>query len=144
MTMRLLCGLGCFTMLSLLTGCGGGGGFKPKGTVTFDGQPLGLSEKGMVVMHLIKESDTAGADQITVNTQPDGSFEVVGRDNHGIVPGKYRVAIQVFDPYSPSSSNDLLKGEYQVSNSKLVIDVTKDGPIKVDLPKPTGGSKKKT
>ena len=140
MTMRLLCGLGCFAILSLLAGCGGGGGIKPTGTVTFDGQSISLGEKGLIVMHLIKESDATAADQITVNTKQDGSFEVVGRDNHGVAPGKYRVAIQIFDPYP---SNDLLNGEYSATNSKLVIDVTKNTPIKVDVPKPTGGSKKK-
>ena len=117
---------------SAVVGCGGVAMVKPKGKVVQNGQNLTVGEKtGMIQVTLFAESDTEMANAQATNTKSDGTFEVVGREGKGVAKGKYKVAVQVLDPYPKT---DKLKGKYDRDKTTLTVDVS-DAELIVDVGK---------
>jgi hypothetical protein len=122
-----------FLLLSAL-GCGPTH-LKPKGKLTKGGEPLKLSDKGVIQIALYAISDNAFAAPQAVNWKTDGTFEVVGRQGNGVVAGKYRVSIEIFDPYtSDGKAKDLLEGKMAKGNS-AIIEVKDASEIVIDVAK---------
>jgi len=125
--------IGCIIVLGvacLATGCAGN--VKPNGKIVKGGQPFALGEKtGVFVLAFIPTSgDTSKMYNAT--TKHDGTFTIVGPENKGIPPGKYKVQLQAMDPYP---SKDILGGKYaQGASSPLEVDVGK-GEVIVDVGK---------
>lgn len=121
--------------------CGCSGKKQVKGKITKGGQPFTLSDKGQFVLSFISEG---GTDKTTYNAtvKTDGTFTIVGPENKGIPPGKYKVNLTAQDPYSPPRDqssgakgppNDKLEGKFAPGKSTLVVEVgSGDLEIKVD------------
>jgi hypothetical protein len=69
---------------------------------------------------------------------PDGDYEVLGKDGDGIPPGKYRISVLLPTAFT---NVDKLKGAFGPDNSKIVREVArepKEQAIDIDLAKPEG------
>lgn len=119
-------------LVALFVGCGGGGGVIPRGKVTKGGQPLKVSEKGMVQVRLFPAEGTV---ETTYSGQvaADGTFQVKGSDGKAIPAGKYKIAVFQLDPYP---TTDLLKGQFDEKKTTIVRDVSGSQEIVIDLDKP--------
>jgi hypothetical protein len=115
----------------LVTGCGGGG-VTPRGKVTKGGQPIKVSDKGMVQVRLIPAEGTAGT-VYNANVGADGSFEVKGPDGKPIPAGKYKIAVLAMDPYP---TKDLLGGKFSEDKTTIVRDVSGAQSLDIDVDKP--------
>jgi len=123
----------CGVLLVAACLAGGCSGSKQvNGKITQGGQPMTLSDKGMFILSFNPENATAPTYNAT--TKPDGTFTIVGPENKGIPPGKYKVNLQAMDPYSPSGGTDKLGGKYVPGKSTLVVEIGK-GDLVIDVPK---------
>jgi hypothetical protein len=117
--------------LSLLAaGCGGGA--IPKGKVTKGGQPIKVSDKGMVQVRFIPAEGKAD-NVYSAKVEADGTFELKGNHNKPIPLGKYKIAVLAMDPYP---TKDLLDGKFNEQKTTIVRDVTGSGSIDIDVDKP--------
>jgi hypothetical protein len=69
---------------------------------------------------------------------PDGDYEVLGKEGDGIPPGKYRIAVLLPTAFT---NVDKLKGAFGPDNSKIVREVArepKEQAIPIDLARPEG------
>jgi hypothetical protein len=114
----------------MLSGCGGPS--TVRGKLTNGGQPLTVSDKGVIVMSFSPEG--APPPGFGADVKPDGTFEVKGPENKGVAPGKYRISVQQFDPYP---GNDKLDGKFAPGKSPIIRDI-KGGSLDIDLAKPEG------
>src|SRR5438874_167804 len=89
--------LGAVTALAalLLSGCGDGGPpkFIVKGRVTFRGEPMPKKDKGGLQLWLLQQDVPQPVDRKNASVKPDGTFEIRGNDNTGIVAGRYKVCV---------------------------------------------------
>lgn len=113
-----------------LSGCGGGK-VKASGKVVQNGQPIQMSDKGVMQLAFIEEKDTEGARPHGTTWKPDGTFVITGVEGKGVPPGKYRVSLSIIDPYP---GEDKFGGKFQGPKSPLVVDVGK-GEVIVDVGK---------
>jgi len=116
-----------------LTGCGGGKK-KVEGKLTQNGQPLTVSDKGVIVMNLVAAEEGKDKTPYPAEVKSDGTFEITGPERKGIPPGKYRISLQQFDPYP---KNDKLGGKFASEKSPLVREVT-GSFLEIDVAKPGG------
>jgi len=114
----------------LLTGCGSGGR-QVKGKIVKGVEPFTVSEKGVFVLSFLPEGDGKGV-VYNATTNKDGTFTIVGPENKGIPPGKYKVQLTAMDPYP---TTDLLKGKYAPGKSTMVVDVGSSGDVVIDVGK---------
>ena len=105
---------------------------KPKGKVVKDGQPLKLGPKGMLIVKLYADSDAEGAAPFGTDAKPDGTFEVIGKTREGVPPGKYRVAVEIIDPYP---GKDQLGGRFSPKQTKLTKEIKDASEIVIDIGK---------
>jgi hypothetical protein len=128
----------CLVLVLVSTGCDSSKGTSPKGKIVKGGQPLAVKSKGPIppgtkhlVVELIGENGTS---ESVVVGEDNSSFTVVGAEGKGVKPGKYKLAVQFFDPDRP---NDQLKGAFNTQNTKLTVTIEagKDiGTIDLDSP----------
>jgi hypothetical protein len=116
------------------SGCGSGGAIRVKGTVTNNGQPLSVSDKGMVQVIFIPDDPEKAGDTYPANVNPDGTFEVPGKEGKGIPPGKYRVAVRQLDPYP---TKDKLKDKFSPEKTPIVRDVA-SREVNIDIANVSG------
>jgi len=118
------------------TGCGPSY-VKPKGKITLDGQPLKISEKGILQVTFYKEDDKEGKNPFATTVDRDGSFEVTGEKSKGLPKGKYRIAVEIHDPYKDEKTGrmgpDLLKGKYTKEKTPLVKDISGNDELTLDV-----------
>jgi hypothetical protein len=112
-------------ILPLFLGCGPGV-VQPNGKIVKGGQPVKVSDKGVIVLNFVPAEGGKEGASYSADTKPDGTFKIIGSDGKGIPPGKYKVAVQLFDPYP---SNDLLKGKYAMGKTELTVDVGKEDVV---------------
>jgi hypothetical protein len=108
-------------VLAAVSGCGGGKTLA-RGKLVSNGQPVTVSDKGVIVIRFYAETDRTKGQPFPAETRPDGTFTVVGRDRHGIPPGKYLVSVEAFDPYP---RHDKLGGKYRPDATPLTAEVGK-------------------
>jgi hypothetical protein len=91
MAMRVQIGWSIGVACLLLAGCSGGDlGAEVSGSVTLDGKPIGPGTVSFV--------PAAGDGNPAVGTiQPDGSYFMKTSRADGLPPGKYRVAVTVYE-----------------------------------------------
>jgi len=124
----------CLVLCLAASGCGGGGS-KVTGKVVNNGQPFSLSDKGLIQLLFIPEGHDQGQQFPASTNKPDGSFEVAGPEGKGLPPGKYRISVQVFDPYP---TTDKLDGKFLKEKSPIVKDISGSQSITIDVAKPEG------
>ncbi len=113
----------------LIAGCGKSRTVKVTGKVSRSGKPIELSKTGSILVTLVPDVPD-GTDFTTrpAQAKADGSFEV-----SDVVPGTYRIAVEVHDP---SPRKDLLKGAFSVKKSKIRREIDGKSPVEIDLDKP--------
>lgn len=119
-------------LIVALAGCGGPAPVTVTGTVRGkDGKPIEVSKTGVVQITLVP--DVAPGTHFTTKVGragPDGKFEITD-----VLPGKYKVAVQVNDP---GPIDDKLKGEFSPENTKIVREIDGKAPLTIDLSRPEG------
>jgi hypothetical protein len=125
-------------LMPVLAGCSSG--YKVTGKLQNNGAPVTVSEKGMVMMSF-QPAEKAGT-VYPVTVEKDGSFVVGnGPDGTGPTRGKYRVAVEILDPYKDDKGQpgkDKLGGKFTSSNSPIYKEVTGNEAIIVDVGKAGG------
>ncbi|MGQ9576189.1 MAG: hypothetical protein ACUVUC_12805 [Thermoguttaceae bacterium] len=119
-----------------------------RGKVVDAGQPIqGLQAKpdpknpygGYLEVRFLKYDEkgkrVAGADTYSARADPTGAFELKGRFQRGIPPGKYRIGVHLWDKYP---EKDRLKGKFEDVDSPIVREVTGQEEIIIDISKPEG------
>jgi len=119
------------TLLFVTVGCGPTKS-KAQGKLVQNGQPLTVSDKGVITLRFFAEDDKENAKPYPANTKPDGTFTVTGLDGQGIPPGKYRVSVEAQDPYP---GHDKLKAKYTPSMTQLTAELGKGGEVVIDVGK---------
>jgi len=119
--------------LSLLfaEGCSGSRLVIVKGKITRDGQPIEVSQTGIIRVTLIP--DVPAETQFTTyptKAQPDGAFSI-----EKVPVGRYKVAIEQLDP---TPREDKLAGAFSVRNTQIVRDVDGKSALAIDLSKAGG------
>jgi len=99
-----------------------------KGKVLKGGQPLKVSDKGMVQVRFVSENSAPSA-----QVGPDGSFTMTGTDGKGIPAGKYKIAVFAFDPYP---TKDLLGGKFSEQKTTIEREVKPGQELVIDVDKP--------
>jgi hypothetical protein len=120
--------------LACLIGCGSEFGATARGVVTLDGKPV---TPGHVTFALVDSSTVPAVS----NLDSSGQFNLTTNKKTGLAPGKYRVAIQAFQPpdvpagqrtFEPSKP--LVPEKYlQVNTSGLEYTVA-PGSNTIDIP----------
>jgi hypothetical protein len=126
-----------FAMIVIpLTGCNSG--YKVTGKVVNKGAPIKVSDKGMLQMSFIEESDKDGSNPYPVSVNADGTFTVAGRGSNpnGPTAGKYRVSVRLIDPYP---GTDKFGDRYSPKTSKLVTEVKGNDDLTIDIANDAGG-----
>jgi hypothetical protein len=111
---RLGCLLAC---LLAAGGCGeGDSNLQVSGKITRDGQPLTVSDKGEFVMVFHElQGGQLGGHAYAATVDHAGAYRVA------LPPGKYRVAVQLMDPYVEHV--DKLGGAYDQAKSPLTVEI---------------------
>lgn len=125
--------------LPLFLGCGSGG----EKTVVVRGK---VHRKGELLQ---LTSKVPGGSQIDVGFYPvtdgkdlkdpkivkvdpaTGTFDLGAGGGKGILPGKYKITVQQFDP----RPDDKLKGAFSQEKTPIVMDISADQEIDIDLAK---------
>jgi len=119
--------------LVTLAGCEGAR-IPAKGKVLANGNPLKLSDKGVLTVTFYAEDDKEATNPFpTIVDQKEGTFTVSGKEQRGLPPGKYRIAVTAVDPYP--SGKDLFNDKYKGKNTDIVKDVKDTSEIVLDLKK---------
>jgi hypothetical protein len=118
----------------LLAGCGSGR-VKPHGRLLNNGAPYVPGERDSVHIALFPVAEGGappeGACEALFNRE-DGTFQALGADGKGVLPGKYRICIQVI-----RRKKDVLKGAFGATKSPFVREVSNgSADFTLDLAKP--------
>jgi len=121
-------------VILILAGCGTGKK-QVNGKVVKGGQPLTVSDKGLLQITFYTEQDKEGANPIATSPKNDGTFSIVGTDGKGIAPGKYRVVVRAYDPYAPRDKQvEKLRQKYaNPSTTPLTVDVASGGEVVLNV-----------
>jgi hypothetical protein len=127
---------GCILTLAffmpVLAGCSSG--YKVTGKLQNNGQPVTVSDKGVVEMSFQPTEKPGTVYPVTV--AKDGSFVVGnGPDGAGPAQGKYRVIVSIIDPYP---GKDKLNDKFGSTNSPIYKEVKGNEDIVVDVGKAGG------
>ncbi|PQO37040.1 hypothetical protein C5Y96_07735 [Blastopirellula marina] len=107
-----------------LLGCGDGNSHVT-GTLTNNGTPLEVGEKGVVQVQFIQLQDGKPKGFRTAQ-----SVDKVGHFEATVPPGNYRIAILQLDPYP---DKDLLKGAFDDRKSPIEKDLSSSQSIEIEL-----------
>src|SRR5262245_55895221 len=117
--------LGC----PLVTGCtGSSGGVVVKGKVLKGGQPIKVTDKGMVQIRFINEKNS-----YLGQVGADGSYTITGSDGKGVPPGSYKGAVLAVAPYH---TKDLLGGKFNDQRTTLSREIKAGQEVVIDVDKP--------
>jgi len=115
----------------VLAGCGGPTFVKVKGKFVDGGQPVAPDANRSY--NLVFVPKDKGEREIGLVNNPEGEFELLGRDGRGLSPGKYQVQMQVTDP-SPSKRMQPLIRRFANDQSPIVVDISeKPEPLVIDI-----------
>ncbi|HEV3238622.1 MAG TPA: hypothetical protein VGZ25_16665 [Gemmataceae bacterium] len=112
-----------FLIIVLIGGCGVAH-VKAKGKLLKNGEPFRPGENEFVRLVFVPadaEKEVKEGDEgsfIAAFNPEDSSFEVTGADGKGLLPGKYRVCVQLM-----KQKKDLFNGAFNAQNSPLNCEV---------------------
>jgi hypothetical protein len=97
-------------------------------------------ERLSVVYYPVTETGTTdkNAEFFWASVNPDGDYEVLGKEGNGIPPGRYRISVILPAAFTNS---DKLGGAFSPDNSKILREVprgSKEQAINLDLARPEG------
>jgi hypothetical protein len=121
--------VGLVVILFISAGCNRRRTVTVTGRIVRGGQPIALSPTGYIQVTL--RPDVSADEQFTDSIgrcDKDGSFKILE-----VPPGKYRVAIQQFDP---TPQTDKLNWVYAPDSTKIIREIDGKAPLTVDLAKP--------
>jgi hypothetical protein len=110
-----------------------------KGKVTKGGQPIPLNKaqfRDYAKVEIVFISEKDPNHKVSVDAEPDGTFVLAAEAGDPLPPGKYRVAINQWEPYPRKNT---LEGKFDAKNTPIVVEITnppKD--IDIDIDKPQG------
>jgi hypothetical protein len=132
--------LTCLALGVLAAGCSKGPQLlKVKGKVVNNNKPLDLGPQAgvtLVFIPVVEEEKPVVATYPT-HLNPDGTFELTGKQGEGIPPGKYQIAVQIMTP-KPTAEVKEWNKTFEQGNSPLFREITSEEPLVIDLAKPTG------
>ena len=116
--------------LFMASGCGGSSSeLQVAGKLTHNGQPLQISEDGAVIMVFCELQDG----RLGERSYP-ASVNSTGDYNALLLPGEYRVAVQLMDPYA--TQTDKFRGAFDQMKSSVTVEITESKKdLDIDLKK---------
>jgi hypothetical protein len=127
--------LAVFGLCILISGCGGDGLLRTKGRLLKGGQPFIPPEGEFIEITFvpIPPDGRPPADFYYAEVdQATGTFRPAGKNNKGMPPGKYRVAVELM-----KKKKDMFGGKFDAEKSSFVFDVDdRTEEIVIDLDKP--------
>jgi hypothetical protein len=124
-------------LLAAVGGCSSDGLRIVKGRLVNNGEPLKVSDQGVVQIEFEYATNPDGSFVATVG--PDGNFAVEGPTRKGIRPETYRISVVQLDPYE--KRKDLLKGKFASKSTPIVMAVDGKSELLIDLAEYDGGKK---
>ena len=125
-------------LLVAVGGCNSDGLRIVKGRLVNNGEPLKVSQQGVVQIAFEYATNPDGTFVAVVG--PDGQFAIEGPTGKGIRPETYRISVVQLDPYS--KRKDLLKGKFTTKSTPIVMAVDGKSEFLIDLAQYDGGGKK--
>jgi hypothetical protein len=123
-------------LLSVVGGCNSNGPRVVKGRLVNNGEPLKVSQQGVVQIAFEYATNPDGSFVAVVG--PDGTFAVEGPTGEGIRPDTYRISVVQLDPYP---GKDLLKGKFSSKSTPITMAVDGKSELLIDLAQYEGGKK---
>ena len=124
-------------LLAAVGGCNSNGLRIVKGRLVNNGEPLQVSEQGVVQIAFEYATNPDGGFVATVG--PDGNFAIEGPTGKGIRPETYRISVVQLDPYP---GKDLLKGKFSSKSTPITMAVDGKSELLIDLAQYDGGGNK--
>ena len=124
-------------LLAAVGGCNSNGPRVVKGRLVNNGEPLKVSQQGVVQIAFEYATNPDGSFVAVVG--PDGQFAVEGPTGEGIRPDTYRISVVQLDPYP---DKDLLKGKFSSKSTPITLAVDGRSELLIDLAQYNGGGKK--
>ena len=145
----------CVALVALIVGfvaaagCGGDkanqlpeGRVKARGRLLKSGLPIQVDtsklppgDPGLQVIFVKVGSVDAGLEcPANIISATEGTFELAGPDGKGIAPGRYRVVVIL----APVGSDDIFKGKYDKTKSKIEVEIKGGEDLVIDIDKPGG------
>jgi hypothetical protein len=120
--------------LMALTGCGSDRQIV-SGKLIHRGQPLTYFYPGLIEVFFVPLEGEV-RDMYPAAVDPDGTFEVRGKDGLGLAPGRYRICVSQrrLYPHGP----DLLRGQFTLTRSRIIRDIPTKEEITIDVGNPEG------
>jgi hypothetical protein len=125
-------------LLAAVGGCNSDGLRIVKGRLVNNGEPLKVSQEGVVQIAFEYATNPDGS--FVAEVRPDGEFTVEGPTGKGIRPETYRISVVQLDPYS--KRKDLLKGKFASKWTPIVMAVDGKSELLIDLAQYDGRGKK--
>ena len=125
-------------LLAAIGGCNSNGLRIVKGRLVNNGEPLKVSDQGVVQIAFEYATNPDGSFVAVVG--PDGEFTVEGPTGKGIRPETYRISVVQLDPYQ--KRKDLLKRKFASRSTPIVMAVDGKSELLIDLAQYAGGGKK--
>jgi hypothetical protein len=117
--------------LTALSGCGSSDSVRVGGSLVKGGTPLKVEEGQWVQLMLLPENAASSGEWFPANINPDGTFDVPGKEGQGIPRGKYRVSVKLVT--YKDRNHDLLKGVFGRETSPVVVEIDSSKNLTVDL-----------
>src|SRR5262245_50846686 len=105
-------------LLAAAGGCNSNNLRVVKGRLVNNGEPLKVSQQGVVQIAFEYATNPDGSFVAVVG--PDGTFAVEGPTGGGIRPETYRISVLQLDPYP---GKDLLKGKFSSKSTPITMAV---------------------
>ena len=127
-------------LLAAVGGCNSDGLRIVKGRLVNNGEPLTVSDQGLIQIAFEYATNPDGGFVATVG--PDGNFAIEGPTGKGIRTDTYRISVVQFDPYHNQKGKDLLKGKFTSRSTPIIMAVDGKSELLIDLAQYGGGGKK--
>lgn len=117
--------------LYLAGGCSGQSSeLQVAGKLTHNGQPLHISDDGAVIMIFCELQNGQVAERsYAASVNSTGAYNVL------LLPGEYRVAAQLMDPYA--AQTDKFRGAFDQMKSPVTVEITESQTdLDIDLKQP--------
>lgn len=118
--------------LIVVVGCSSGP--KPvivEGSFTNGGKPIAaLKNDGVTIMFVPASGGTSAAAMLDKDVN---RYKVSGPTQTGILPGKYKISINIMSSKPPAPGNDDINAKYSLDKTPIEVEVPADGKLDIDL-----------
>jgi hypothetical protein len=124
-------------LLVAVGGCNSNGLRVVKGRLVNNGEPLKVSDQGVVQIAFEYATNPDGS--FVADVKPDGTFAIEGPTGEGIRPDTYRISVVQLDPYS--KRKDLLNGKFSSKSIPITMAIDGKSELLIDLAQYNGGAR---